>query len=118
MSRDEWFAEYKRTFVEVLVHEQEWGLWEPYWELRSSMPDTEAIAIAEQALRELYADDLIWLYRWTWGMSERPENPDPLPPDEVAAEIAASWWRDIPLESADVYIAPTPKAEAVIANPS
>ena len=69
-------------------------------------------------MRELYEDGLIWLYRWTWGMSERPTKPDPLSHDEAVAEIAATWWREIPLKSANVYMAVTQKAQVINADPS
>lgn len=118
MGRDRRLEEFKKELVLDLLHEEDCGLWEPFWELRRSMPDAEAQALAEQAVRELFADGLVSLYRWTWGMNERPTIPDALDRAEVEAEIAASWWREIPLKSADVWITATPRAEADIGKSS
>jgi hypothetical protein len=41
-------------------------------------------------------------------------TPPPLSPSEVEVELTATWWRESPLESADVWMAAMPEAEREI----
>ena len=90
------------------------GLWEPLWTLKAwwepKADKRKWEAVAEQALRELHEAGLIALYRMPWA-SQSPEDAVPVPDGEVDVELRASWWRELPLPSGDVWITATEDAE-------
>lgn len=88
------------------------GVWEPLWSLNGWYQEVERKereALAEQALRELSEAGIIALYRRPWATQNEPDRV-PLLADEVETELRASWWREIPLPSGDVWITATEQA--------
>jgi hypothetical protein len=82
------------------------GLWEPLWTLNGWYPDEDKRsreAVAEKALRELYEAGLIALYRIPWATPDEGAKV-PVPGSEVDSELRASWWREVPLPSGDVWV--------------
>lgn len=106
----------KNEVMSELVYEDDLGLWEPYWQVRTWMDRAKGErveddeAIAEQALRDLHNQGLIFLYRVA-SPEHPPDRPEPLPSSEARGEIAAAWWRRLPPEPGDVWISATPDGE-------
>ena len=94
------FERFKWMILADAVAENVQHLWEPLWQLRGSyeipgLSETERQEVAERALRELYADGLICLFR-----EEKPGDvEDPaavLSADEVEDVLKSDWWRGDP----------------------
>ena len=90
------------------------GLWEPLWTLNGWYPaedERSCEAVAEKALRQLCEAGLIALYRMPWATQDEGAKV-PVPGSEVESELQASWWREVPLPSGDVWVTKrTPAAE-------
>jgi hypothetical protein len=62
------YERFKWTILGDAATEDVQGLWEPLWSLRGcyeipGLTESERQDIAEQALRDLYAEDLIYFFR-------------------------------------------------------
>jgi hypothetical protein len=107
-----------------LVDEDYEGVWEPLWRLRNDdRPEPERQRIAEQVLRDLFAEGLIYFFRvpppYT-GMNDAAENESArLTPERVEELLRASWWRgregigDLPDDEPTIWMGSTPKAAAL-----
>jgi hypothetical protein len=89
--------------------EDDIGLWEPLWTLNGWYPDDDEAsreAVAQKALQELHEAGHIALYRMPWATQAEGAKV-PVPADEAQKELQASWWRELPLPSGDVWVTAT-----------
>jgi hypothetical protein len=101
--------------LEYAVEEDWWRLWEPVEAARELYPDLDASeheALAERALRELHAEDLV---EFLIG-PERAQDVEsfrPLTDEEVDANLRGVGWRRTPAgrDVLGIWIAPTEKGE-------
>jgi hypothetical protein len=95
----------KDDIIELALVEGEKGLWEPLWEFRSSDQfghEANLAKLVERALRELYAEDRLEFFRRNWEDGEEG-NRHWMEAAEVEAELAADWWKEVPLNRGDVW---------------
>jgi len=114
--RTETLDRLKRETLSFLTFTDDMGLWEPYHTVRSwdqvqdGQRDRPNEGLAEEAIRQLFREGLIYLYRAPWG-DHLPSEPVPLSDEEVEAELTADWWRAVPPETGGVRISATPRGQ-------
>src|SRR5262245_38257753 len=92
---EESFQHFKRTILYDAAFEDWQGMWEPLWWLRGGgriegQSEADRQAFAERALRELYADGLIFFVRVPFPADITDVENDPslrLSPDDVDATL-------------------------------
>jgi hypothetical protein len=115
------FEQFKEEILLDVVFEDYQGLWEPLWVLRGDgaidgQCESDRQAFAEQALRELFDNGLIYFFRAPKGgpVSDGAERPGlRLTAEEVEATIRSDWWRGsggLPKEHPNVWLGPTEAA--------
>src|SRR5215210_170214 len=122
------FEAFKWNMLGDAVFEDWQGLWEPLWWLRGGgaidgQSEADRQAFAERALRELYADGLIYFFRVpAWGdINASGEDARlRLTAAQVDATLAAAWWRGVdglPAAHPNVWWGPTEPGESAANNP-
>jgi len=69
------------------------------------------VDVVVPVLSELLDDDLIYLFRGEAGDSPNEERRLTL--HEAREELYADWWKTLPIDRADVLIAPTQSGEVL-----
>ncbi len=95
------FERFKFEILDDAVFEDVQGLWEPLWALRGYLRqphqrEDERQALAELALRELYAEGLIYFFRVPPHSDLDRAADDPalrLGSEEVNTTLSDTWWR-------------------------
>jgi hypothetical protein len=93
--------------------------------IRAQPPETEPErqAFAERALREFYAEGLIYFFRIPPGAKIEPSSKDEglrLASDEVESALRGDWWRgreQLGEGALDIWFGPTEAGEAAAVNP-
>jgi hypothetical protein len=122
------FEKFKQMTFWGVVLEWYQPLWDPLLELRGDwaiegQTEPERQAFAERALRELYAEGLIYFFGIPPGAKIEPSSKDEslrLASDEVESALRADWWRgreDLGEHASDICFAPTEAGEAAAVNP-
>jgi hypothetical protein len=100
MGGDEAFDKFKMEILDAAVYEDWQGVWEPLWWLRgggvvAGQSERERQAWAERALRELYAEGLIFFFPVSdrGDVNEAAESGVRLSENEVDATLRSDWWR-------------------------
>lgn len=110
------------------VFEDVQGLWEPLWWLRGDgsiegLSELDRQASAERALRELYADGLIYFFRVPppHDINESADNTAlRLTPSESDEALRGDWWRGrdgLPDDHPSIWFGATPAGESACENP-
>lgn len=106
------YERFKWAILADAVFEDRQGVWEPLWWLRGGgaiqgQSEASCEEFAERALRELYADGLIYFFRAPWtgadlnsaGMDEASS----LTSEAVDEMLRDNWWRgEGPLPTEDL----------------
>jgi len=108
------YEEFKWEILGDAVDEDWQGLWEPLLWARTALPDlseAERQAMAERALRELFADKLVFFFKADSEFFEGTKSPELLDQAEVDAAIASASWRSVPLGEASIWFGGTASRE-------
>jgi hypothetical protein len=122
------FEKFKWNVLGDAVFEDAYGLWEPLFALRGSdaiegQSESDRQALAERALRELFAAGFIYFFRVPSGHGVNEASEDEnlrLRPEEVDEALRGDWWRGRdgwPHDRPQIWFFCTPAGEAACENP-
>ena len=95
--------------------DEDWqGLWEPLFWARTVFADlseAERQTMAERALKELFADKLIFFFKAKSEFFQGTKPPELLDRATVDAAIAGESWRSVPLGEGSIWFGGTASGE-------
>lgn len=121
------YERFKWTILGDAATEDVQGVWEPLWELRScyeipGLSETERQDMVDRALRELFADGLIYFFRGgrPGQLNQAADDPSArLTSEEVDETLKSDWWRGpatLPHNHPNVWWCATEKGETTYMN--
>ena len=119
---DDLFDHFEWNLLGDVVFDDGLALWEAFSAALAAFPDrprAEQAQLAEQALRDLYRDGLIYLFRMEGQALDPSAVPEHLPPSEVQRVLASPGWRRDPVdpEIVTIWIGATQKGREACADP-
>lgn len=122
------YEQFKWNILGDAVFEDWQGLWEPLWALRGDyaiegLSEPQRQALAERALRELYAEGLIYFFRvppWAEVNASAENESLRVTSERVDEALRGDWWRGrkgLPEDHPSIWWGPTEAGERACQNP-